>query len=155
MKNLQFFYYQITDDKWRPEIRESTTLTSIGNVFFSISFQKLYVFGGIGNKIFNSVCELNLSDWKWRKNTDSNCHIEGRFGHSANKHKNSIIIFGGEKQFNYHMKIRSCFNEFLQYNIEERDFTLLRPYGDLIESRRNHSSGIVSKFLFIFGGVNN
>jgi len=35
----------------------------------------------------------------------------GRFGHSAERYQNAIVIFGGEKNYNSILKIRECLND--------------------------------------------
>ncbi len=75
-------------------------------------------------------------------------------GHSMNYHKDyGVIVYGGEKLFNSSLKMRECLSDLRLYNLDKNEWKLPRCYGDLIESRRNHGSCIISKFLFIIGGV--
>ncbi len=36
----------------------------------------------------------------------------GRYGHTANVYKNSMVIHGGEAEYNEKMKKRECLNDF-------------------------------------------
>jgi len=83
---LALYCYCITDDYWRPEVRENSTLCLVGTVLLSLIIKKIYLYGGYGNQVFNITSELNLANWRWRKLTDLNLNVhEGRFGHTANK----------------------------------------------------------------------
>jgi hypothetical protein len=66
-----------------------------------------------------------------------------------------MIIFGGERKFDKHMKMRSCFNEFLKFDFEKKETTILRTFGEYVESRRNHTAFVIGKYMFLHGGINN
>lgn len=79
----------------------------------------------------------------------------GRVGHSVFPWKNGFLIYGGEKRYNKEMKIRECFNDLRYLNLNTFEWKWIRPFGDIIEARRNNAYCTVGKWLFIHGGINN
>ncbi len=49
--------------------------------------------------------------------------------------------------------MRESYNDLRFFNITNNEWTQPRCYGDIVEARRNHASFLLSKLLFIFGGV--
>ena len=35
----------------------------------------------------------------------------GRFGHSADSYKKSVVVFGGQKHYNIGLRLRECLND--------------------------------------------
>ncbi|KAL4481097.1 hypothetical protein ABPG72_015052 [Tetrahymena utriculariae] len=146
LTNLKFYWYCITDDGWRPETREYPSLTYIDG--------RLYLYGGMGLDLFNTMCYLDFQTWKWI-NMDQAAQLqEGRYGHTGHQYKKDLLVFGGEKKYNSHLKMRQCFNDIQIYEFSKNSWNQIRTFGDIIENRRNHASVIITKFLFIFGGIN-
>lgn len=79
----------------------------------------------------------------------------GRAGHSIICWKNGFLIFGGEKKYNKELKIRECFNDLRYLNLRTLEWKWIRPFGDIIESRRNNAYCSVGKWFFVHGGINN
>jgi len=53
-----------------------------------------------------------LATWIWEKITvKGDIPPYGRYGHSADRYLNSIVIFGGEKNYNTILKIRECVSD--------------------------------------------
>lgn len=77
-----------------------------------------------------------------------------RFGHTAHVFRKVIVVFGGEKLYNSHMKMRECFSEIRVYNPFEHSWKYPRVFGDIVDGRRNHCAAVLGRFLFIFGGIN-
>ncbi|CAD8069171.1 unnamed protein product [Paramecium primaurelia] len=147
---IKVFWFNIQINEWKPSVREGCSLTYIP------SLNKAYMYGGIGNDLFKNVIALNTQTWAWRdigigKGEAPN---EGRFGHTATLYKSNIIIYGGEKKFNHLMKIRECYNDVRMFNPLEKQWTLIKTSGDVIEGRRNHIAQCVGKYFIIFGGLN-
>jgi len=78
----------------------------------------------------------------------------GRYGHSANLYKNSMLIFGGGCSYNVRLKTRVVMNEMWIFDFTCKEWKLLKTSGDYIEPRRNHAACIVGSNFFVFGGVN-
>lgn len=53
------------------------------------------------------------------------------------------------------MKVRECFNDLHILNLNNFEWKWIRPYGDMIESRRNYGYFQINKFFFVYGGINN
>lgn len=51
-------------------------------------------------------------------------------------------------------KNSNCLNDIRIFDLENREWSVSRTFGDNIESRRNHASCVVGKYLFIYGGIN-
>ena len=49
-------------------------------------------------------------------NPESNTPHHGRLGHSAVTFQKSMIIFGGEKSYNKHLKMRECLSDVKTFN---------------------------------------
>ena len=80
------------------------------------------MYGGIGNDLFKNVIALNTQTWVWKDIGlgKGEAPTEGRFGHTANLYKQSIIIYGGEKKFNNVMRIRECYSDVRLFNPAEK-----------------------------------
>lgn len=79
----------------------------------------------------------------------------GRAGHSIFLWKTGMLVFGGEKKYNKQSKIRECFNDLRFLNFSNLEWKWIRPFGDLVEARRNNAYCSVGKWLFVHGGINN
>ena len=80
---------------------------------------------------------------------------KGRYGHVAlSNHKSDLYVIGGANKFNKNTKIRECFNDIYQLNIEKNTWSLLKYSGSTIDPRRNHTGCIIGKHIFIHGGIN-
>jgi len=47
------------DDRWKPEGRESHTMVALNN--------SLYLYGGSGVDLYNTMSLITPEYWKWRK----------------------------------------------------------------------------------------
>ncbi|KAL4486350.1 hypothetical protein ABPG72_007136 [Tetrahymena utriculariae] len=146
LRNLKFYTYIMNESRWKPDSRENHTLVNNNGT--------LFLYGGIGCEIYNEVCALNTENWQWFDlNQEGDQPSEGRQGHSLVCYKNSLVLFGGERKYNKNVRIRECFSDCRIFNINTRQWTLVRQFGDFLESRRNHAACLVGKFLIIIGGV--
>lgn len=67
--------------------------------------------------------------------------------------KNSMIIFGGEK--NEESRTSSeCLNDVYQLSLDTNEWKRLRCSGESVEPRRDHAGCLVGRDLVIHGGVN-
>lgn len=51
--------------------------------------------------------------------------------------------------------MRECLNDTRIFSTEANEWKYLRTWGDFVEGRRNHAGVIFSKFLIVYGGINN
>lgn len=51
-------------------------------------------------------------------------------------------------------KNSNCFNDVRIFNLDSSYWKVMRTFGDNIESRRNHATCMIGKYLFIYGGIN-
>lgn len=65
------------------------------------------------------------------------------------------MIYGGEKQYNNVLRVRECLNDLRAFIVETNEWKFIKTWGDFIEGRRNHAGVLVSKYLIIYGGINN
>ncbi|EAR84527.1 kelch motif protein (macronuclear) [Tetrahymena thermophila SB210] len=146
LRNLRFYTYIMNDSRWKPDSRENHTLVNNNGT--------LFLYGGIGCEIYKEVSALNTENWQWFDlNQDGDQPSEGRQGHSLVCYKNQLVLFGGERKYNKNVRIRECFSDCRIFNLNTRQWTLVRQFGDFLESRRNHTACLVGKFLIIIGGV--
>jgi len=59
MRNSKFYCYSMYDDRWKPEGRESHTMVALNNC--------LYLYGGSGVDLYNTMSLITPEYWKWRK----------------------------------------------------------------------------------------
>jgi len=75
-----------------------------------------------------------------------------------------MIIFGGEKLYNTHLKVRECLNDVRMFSagklckltlkgIDKYEWTSLKTTGVFVAQRRNHVGVAVGKHLVVHGGV--
>jgi hypothetical protein len=59
------------------------------------------------------MIELNLRNFRWKNITNMKGDVPnfGRFGHSCNLYKNRLYFFGGEKDYNNHLRIRNLIGD--------------------------------------------
>jgi len=116
--------------------------------------QNLYLYGGYGNFLYNDLWKYDTSKFKWVPLKTNNSQTQGWFGHSAVVYKSSLIIFGGERLYNRSAKLWECFNDFKVFDLDKEELMPYYTFGENLEPLRNHSCFVVSKFLFVFGGLN-
>ncbi|CAD8175850.1 unnamed protein product [Paramecium octaurelia] len=148
--NLKFFWFHISISDWKPPIREGCTVTYIQNL------NKCIMYGGIGNDLFKTFVTLNTQSWVWKDigTGVGDVPLEGRFGHTATLYKQQLIIYGGEKKYNSAMKMRECYGDVRIFTPSDKTWIQLKPYGDVVEGRRNHCAEVVGKYFIVYGGIN-
>ncbi|KAL4478030.1 hypothetical protein ABPG72_013469 [Tetrahymena utriculariae] len=146
----KIYIYTIPQNDWKPSVREGATIVADKN--------KAYLFGGLGQDIFNQVEVLDLEqNLKWQKldhNSTKNNTPVVRFGHSMNYYKGSLIVFGGETHFNTSFKQKQCLCDIFALNIDQKKWAQINVAGDIPQGRRGHASCIVGRWLIIHGGSN-
>ncbi|KAL4463779.1 hypothetical protein ABPG72_022833 [Tetrahymena utriculariae] len=150
-QELQFHWEKVVNysSQLKPEFREGASLLEYN--------QKLYLYGGFGFQLFNSLYQFSLKDYEWKK-TETNGFYgnqSGRFGHSANLYKNQMVIFGGASEYSSKLKNRAFMNDVWMLNLDNLEWKQIRTVGDYVEPRRNHATCIVGNYFFAHGGVGN
>ncbi|EAR82399.2 kelch motif protein (macronuclear) [Tetrahymena thermophila SB210] len=148
---LQFHWEKVVNysSQLKPEFREGASLLEYN--------QNLYLFGGFGFQLFNSLYQFSLKDYEWKK-TETNGFYgnqSGRFGHSANLYKNQMVIFGGASEYSSKLKNRAVMNDVWMLNLDNHEWKQIRTIGDYVEPRRNHATCIVGNHFYAHGGVGN
>jgi hypothetical protein len=70
------------------------------------------------------------------------------------KYKSSLLIFGGESNFNETIKQRECQSDVYLYDIFSKKQSKPRCSGEIPEARTQFASFIIDKYLGIHGGIN-
>lgn len=97
-----------------------------------------------------------LDNFSWKRlEFHSDIELEPRLGHISLPCKQGLMIYGGEKQYNSVLKVRECLNDVRLFNLETKEWKFIKTWGDFIEGRRNHAGVLISKYLVIYGGINN
>ena len=160
---------------WRPNVREGHTLTTIGKY--------LYLYGGLSNVLNNQItifdpgisclikipfsikntlnsppCINNLSlvtnTWT-RPNVTGETPIYGRHGHTACEYNRTLVIFGGEQQFNKTLRLRECLNDVQMFIPETKEWRFIKTQNHLVPARRYHTAAVYERFMYIYGGISN
>ena len=98
---------------------------------------------------------LFLASKRWAKpEVTGEAPRTGRHGHTACAYKNSIIIFGGQHQFNPTLNYRECLNDVRKFTPIANEWEHIRCSGRAIEARWNHAAVIYENKMFVYGGVN-
>ncbi|EAR99870.2 classes I and II family aminotransferase (macronuclear) [Tetrahymena thermophila SB210] len=146
----KIYIYTIPQNDWKPSVREGATIVADKN--------KAYLFGGLGQDIFNQVEVLDLEqNLKWHTldhNSTKNNTPVVRFGHSMHYYKGSLIVFGGETHFNTNFKQKQCLCDIFALSIDQKKWAQINVTGDIPQGRRGHASCIVGRWLIIHGGSN-
>ncbi|KAL4432921.1 hypothetical protein ABPG74_014435 [Tetrahymena malaccensis] len=146
----KIYIYTIPQNDWKPSVREGAMIIADKN--------KAYLFGGLGQDIFNQVEVLDLEqNLKWQTlehNSTKNNTPVVRFGHSMNYYKGSLIVFGGETHFNTSFKQKQCLCDIYALNIDSKKWAQINVTGDIPQGRRGHTSCIVGRWMIIHGGSN-
>ena len=50
--------------------------------------------------------------------------------------------------------MRECYNDVRVFSLVDKNWLLVKTFGDIIEGRRNHIAENLGKFLFVYGGIN-
>lgn len=129
---------------WGAYSRELTQMTMVDGT--------LYIFGGVGNQLSNVMSEYNLINKRWRHTEDSS-HV-GRYGHCMQKHKNTLVVFGGESNFNQTIKQRECYSDVKVFDLSSRLVNKARCSGEIPEPATMCASFSFDQFFGIHGGIN-
>jgi len=62
-----------------------------------------------------------MNTFQWEKILASKDFPPTKNGHSAHAYKGNMLIFGGEKKYSSDIKIRLCYNDLWQYNVQTAD----------------------------------
>jgi len=79
----------------------------------------------------------------------------GRHGHSACEYKRTLIIFGGEHEFNPTLNFRECLNDVRMFTPENNEWKYLKSQSNPIDPRRYHSAAIHGRNMYVYGGISN
>ena len=112
-----------------------------------------YLFGGMSQNTIPYMEVLDTLKWTWTKVEPKGDLPEGRLGHSACYYQNRVIIFGGEKKYNTHLRLRECLNDVYSFSTDSQTWSRMRCFGDLMEPRRNHTAAIVGDHMLVYGGI--
>jgi hypothetical protein len=52
------------------------------------------------------------------------------------------------------MKMRECYSDLRIFTPPDKTWIQIKPYGDVVEGRRNHIAETVGKFFVVYGGIN-
>jgi N-acetylneuraminic acid mutarotase len=111
----------------------------------------MYVFGGLAatKQALNTVSRLDLDKQEWTLCQASGKVPPGRLGHSADLVGDNWYIFGGSTDGRY-----DSFDDFYVYNFKTMEWTQIEKTPDAVwpESRYHHSSVVIGKTIYIFGG---
>lgn len=146
--NYNFFWYSLPNDdiSWKPSGREGCIITSVGKY--------IVMYGGLSNNVLDDMTLYDPAKKVWTKQkTSGEMPFYGRQGHTALEYRKSVIIFGGEKQFNENIKMRECLNDTRTYNPEKNEWKFLKCVGKVLEPRRSHSASIHDKIMYVYGGI--
>ena len=56
--------------------------------------------------------------WFWTKvNAKGDVPSEGRYGHTVCYYRHTLVVFGGEKQYNPALRARECLNDVKTFSI--------------------------------------
>ena len=131
----------------RPIVREGHTFSLVG--------KKLVLYGGFNNTCFQDVFIFDPSMQRWIKpEVTGEVPLEGRHGHSACVYKKSLVVFGGQKDYNHELRYRECLNEVRIFSAYKNSWEKVKTRGPTIEPRRNHASAIYDRVMYIYGGIN-
>ena len=50
--------------------------------------------------------------------------------------------------------MRECYSDVRVFSLVDKNWLLIKTFGDIIEGRRNHIAENLGKFLFVYGGIN-
>mgnify|MGYP000885029317 CR=1 FL=1 len=146
--NYNFFWYQMEKEQisWKPTGREGATLTTAGKL--------IVMYGGLLNDVSDEIAVYDPQRRTWTQpKMTGEMPFFGRQGHTALEYHKSVIIFGGEKNFNHSMRVRECLNDTRSYNPEKNEWKFHKCMGHILEPRRSHSACIHEKHMLIYGGV--
>ncbi|KAL4426431.1 hypothetical protein ABPG74_004448 [Tetrahymena malaccensis] len=150
-QELQFHWEKVVNysTQLKPEFREGASLLEYN--------QSLFLYGGFGFQLFNSLYQFSLKDYEWKKTETKGFYGNqtGRFGHSSNLYKNQMVVFGGASEYSTKLKNRAVMNDVWMLNLDNLEWKQIRTLGDYIEPRRNHAACIVGNYFFAHGGVGN
>jgi len=81
--------------------------------------------------------------------------MAGRHGHTACEYKKSLVIFGGEQQFNSALNYRECLNDIRMYLPQTHEWKYLKSTSHPIDPRRHHAAAIQGRHMYVYAGISN
>ena len=137
----------VVDTRWMPAPRECATLTTCG--------YKMYMIGGLNYDTCKEIVEGRIigDSIHWtRVGYTSSETIQGRQCHTAVSYMNKIYIFGGCFMFNRKRQVRECTNQLLEYDIKDKNMSVLKTSGFSAGARKNHVAAVYNKSMIVYGG---
>lgn len=139
-------WQKIEADGWKPETRQESSLSCFGD--------KLFLIGGISRSINKDVNVFKISQKVWMRAENVGDINQPRFGHSAVKYENKIIVYGGGTHYDSIHKLRECLSGVHIFNTDEMKWEYLKAKGTYLPARKYHSAVMVGFHMFVYGGMN-
>ena len=138
---IRLFSYYRYPNKNFPECREQ----------FSIycKDKEISICGGLSVSSKGlSIWTLNLEKLEWTKMNQKQ-ETNNRFGHTSTLFNNKIYFYGGKIKTG---NGTTCVG-FEIFNLNDKNFSLMDPVGELPISRRDHIAQLIGNNIFYHGGI--
>lgn len=145
-EKISVFWLRIETNGWKPETRQEASLTQING--------KLILIGGISRSISKDVNLFSVEEKTWQKASYFGEVNEPRFGHSAVKYEENVIIYGGGTNFDSKHQLRECLNGVHMFSPSLFKWEYVKTHGTYLPARKYHSANIIGAHMFIYGGMN-
>jgi hypothetical protein len=142
---------------------------------------KIYVFGGISHYLLNDLHLFDIHKLAWnseeQKDNDEESITRGedeqdnaqfaidmqgrfinsvpdpRFGHSVVRYKDTLILYGGEENFDTERKKRKLFNDIYYYHIHAKLWEQVPWREKVVYGRKYHAAVMIGQNMLVHGGI--
>lgn len=144
------YEYDLEMRKWTEIIPKQGSAVPSGRDFYSAVLYKNRYFiiyaGGEGHKWLNDIWCYDLKHRKWNEIIpNNNNNHEGRAGHSAVLHENSMIVFGG---WNGHKTL----NDLFKFDLKSKMWSSVPHTGAIPLPRDSHTATLYNDNMIVIGG---
>ena len=102
-KSIKIFKYWNEEFEWTPTARQGASFTELGS--------KCILFGGASHKQMNTLYKLQSEDCTWEEINAYGDLPAPRRGHTLVRYHRELILYGGEKCFNEHLRVREVMGD--------------------------------------------